>query len=72
MSIITHSLGFMMANASLIIAIILNLIAYYKIIVCIWDLVKHLRAKNAEREQVKNMEDILQEEKQLEGFKKGD
>jgi len=36
MSIITHSLGFLMANASLAIAIVLNLIAYYKIIMCIY------------------------------------
>jgi hypothetical protein len=49
MSIITHSLGFLMANASLVIAIILNLIAYYKIIMCIWELVKHLRRKGDER-----------------------
>lgn len=72
MSIITHSLGFLMANASLVIAIILNLIAYYKIIMCVWELVKHLRAKNEEREQVKNIEEMLQEEKQLAGFKRGD
>lgn len=45
MSIITHSLGFVMANLSLVIAIILNLIAYYKVIRCIWDLAKHLKER---------------------------
>ena len=72
MSIITHSLGFMMANASLIIAIILNLIAYYKIVMCIWDLVKHLKSKGEEREQIKQIEEMLQEEKRLAEFKRGD
>lgn len=43
MSIITHGLGFLSANLSLVIAIILNLIAYYKIIKCIYELVQHLR-----------------------------
>lgn len=36
MSIITHGLGFLSANLSLVIAIILNLIAYYKIFRCIY------------------------------------
>lgn len=35
MSIATHGLGFLSANLSLVIAIILNLIAYYKIFKCI-------------------------------------
>ena len=48
MSIITHGLGFLSANLSLIIAIILNIIAYYKIIRCIYDLVQHLRSKGIE------------------------
>lgn len=48
MSIITHGLGFLSANLSLVIAIVLNLIAYYKIIKCIYELVQHLRAKGAE------------------------
>ena len=71
MSIITHSLGFLMANASLVIAIMLNLIAYYKIVMCIWELVKHLKAKGDERD-AKNIDQMLQEEKQLKEEKKGD
>jgi hypothetical protein len=43
MSIATHGLGFLSANLSLVIAIVLNLIAYYKIIKCIHELVQHLR-----------------------------
>lgn len=43
MSIITHGLGFLSANLSLIIAIVLNLIAYYKIVMCVYELVQHLR-----------------------------
>lgn len=48
MSIITHGLGFLSANLSLIIAIVLNLIAYYKIVRCIYDLVQHLKQKGEE------------------------
>lgn len=43
MSIATHAVGFITANLSLIVAIILNLIAYYKIFMCIYDLYKHLK-----------------------------
>jgi len=43
MSIITHAVGFVTANLSLITAIVLNLIAYYKIFLCIKDLISHLR-----------------------------
>ncbi len=43
MSIITHAIGFIMANISLIAAILLNLIAYYKIFCCIKDLYSHLK-----------------------------
>lgn len=45
MSIAAQAIGFITANLSLIIAIILNLIAYYKIFMCIYDLYKHLVAK---------------------------
>lgn len=51
MSIITHAIGFIMANLSLIAAIILNLIAYYKIFCCIYDLYKHLKEKMEEKDQ---------------------
>lgn len=43
MSIATHFIGFLTANISIIAAIILNLIAYYKIFICIKDLVAHLK-----------------------------
>lgn len=36
MSIAAHAVGFITANLSLIVAIILNLIAYYKIFMCIY------------------------------------
>ena len=44
-SIITHSVGFLSANLSLLLAIILNLIAFYKIFKCIYGLVQHLKNK---------------------------
>ena len=43
MSIITHAVGFITANLSLITAIVLNLIAYYKIFLYIKNLISHLR-----------------------------
>ncbi len=43
MSIIAHGVGFIMANLSLVVAIVLNLIAYYKIFMCVYELVKHLQ-----------------------------
>jgi hypothetical protein len=45
MSIATHAVGFITANLSLIIAIILNIIAYYKIFMCLYELYKHLQEK---------------------------
>lgn len=45
MSIATHAIGFITANLSLFVAIILNLIAYYKIIMCLRDLYLHLKEK---------------------------
>jgi hypothetical protein len=48
MSIIAHGIGFLTANSSLVIAIVLNLIAYYKIFECIRDLVLHLKTKAEE------------------------
>lgn len=54
MSIVTHAVGFITANLSLITAIVLNLIAYYKIFLCIKDLIFHLREKAAERLEAEN------------------
>jgi hypothetical protein len=47
MSIVTHVVGFITANLSIATAIILNLIAYYKIFLCIKDLISHLRERAA-------------------------
>jgi hypothetical protein len=47
MSIMTHIIGFVTANISLFVAIILNLMAYYKIFLCIKDLIGHIRVKAA-------------------------
>jgi hypothetical protein len=35
-SITTHAFGFITANLSIIIAIVLNIVAYYKIFLCIY------------------------------------
>jgi len=43
MSVLAHGIGFLLANSSLAIAIILNIMAYYTIICCIIDLVRHMR-----------------------------
>jgi len=43
MSIVTQAVGFLTANISLIIAIVLNIIAYYHIFRCLYDLVVVLR-----------------------------
>lgn len=51
MSIVTQAVGFITANFSIIVAIILNLIAYYHIIKCIYDLVIVLREKMDEKEK---------------------
>lgn len=52
MSIATHFIGFIMANLSLITAIVLNLIAYYQIIKCFYDLYQHLVEKVEEKEKI--------------------
>lgn len=53
LSIAAHAIGFITANLSLIIAIILNLIAYYKIFMCFKDLYNHLKKKTDEKDKVK-------------------
>lgn len=54
MSIVTHVVGFVTANLSIFTAIVLNLIAYYKIFLCIKDLISHLRERAAERNESYN------------------
>ncbi len=48
LSIVTHAIGFLIANSTLAIAIILNLMAYYTIFCCIYDLIKHLKDRAIE------------------------
>lgn len=43
MSIITQGIGFITANLSIVIAIVLNIVAYYHIFRCIYDLVVVLK-----------------------------
>ncbi len=43
MSIATHAFGFISANLSIIVAIVLNIVAYYKIFLCIYELYQHLK-----------------------------
>jgi hypothetical protein len=45
MSVMAHAIGFVLANSTLAIAIILNIMAYYTIICCIVDLVKHMKER---------------------------
>lgn len=39
----SQAVGFIASNLSLIIAIILNLVAYYRIFMCFYELYKHLK-----------------------------
>lgn len=50
MSVVTHAVGFIIANSSLLIAIILNIMSYYTIFCCIYDLIQHLKNKVVEQE----------------------
>ncbi len=45
MTIVTHAFGFITANLSIIVAIVLNIVAYYKIFMCIYDLYQHIKEK---------------------------
>lgn len=50
LSIVAHALGFALANSTLAIAIILNIMAYYTIFCCIVDCIRHLKASADEDE----------------------
>lgn len=52
MSVLAHGIGFLLANSSLAIAIILNIMAYYTIVCCIIDLIRHMKSK-AEVDEIK-------------------
>lgn len=43
LSIVAHAIGFILANSTLAIAIILNIMAYYTIFCCIIDLFRHIK-----------------------------
>jgi hypothetical protein len=58
MSIVTHAVGFITANLSLIAAIILNLVAYYNIFMCIKDLLSHIAQRANERREAENKFEI--------------
>lgn len=45
MTIVTHAFGFITANLSIIVAIVLNIVAYYKIFMCIYELYQHIKEK---------------------------
>lgn len=45
----SQAVGFIAANISIIVAIILNLIAYYKIFMCFYELYKHLKKAQSEK-----------------------
>ena len=45
LSIVAHAIGFVLANSTLVIAIILNIMAYYTILCCLIDLVRHMKNK---------------------------
>ena len=61
MSVIAHAIGFALANSSLAIAIILNIMAYYTIICCLIDLVRHMRNK-AEADDLKEKKEQFEAE----------
>ena len=50
MSIVTHAVGFAIANSSLVIAIILNIMAYYTIFCCIVGMIRFLKEKVEEED----------------------
>ena len=58
MSIVAHAVGFAMANSTLAIAIIMNLMAYYTIFCCIIDCVKHLK-ESAENDDMRDHKEEL-------------
>lgn len=60
LSVATHAIGFLIANSTLAIAIILNIMSYYTIFCCVVDLIRHLRVKKMEDdEKEKGFNDIL-------------
>lgn len=58
LSIIAHAIGFAMANSTLAIAIILNIMAYYTIFCCIIDCIKHLK-DSAELDEMRDQKEEL-------------
>jgi hypothetical protein len=67
LSIMTHAFGFLIANSTLAIAIILNLMSYYTIFCCIVDLISHLRSRAIEDDlKEKAFEEIVDDKEKIE------
>ena len=68
MSVVAHAVGFAMANSTLVIGIILNILAYYTIFCCIIDCVKHLKesAEHDDMEDNKEIESINEKDDEIE------
>lgn len=71
LSIVAHAIGFVLANSTLAIAIILNIMAYYTIFCCIIDLVRHIKdeVEKAKIEDERKMIEAIPDDKE---FKLGD
>jgi divalent metal cation (Fe/Co/Zn/Cd) transporter len=66
LSVVTHAIGFLIANSALAIAIILNLMSYYTIFCCIYDLIKHLRDRAIEDDlKEKAFEEIVDDKEKI-------
>jgi hypothetical protein len=66
LSVVTHAIGFLIANSTLAIAIILNLMAYYTIFCCIYDFVKHLRDRAIEDDiKEKAFEEVIDDKEKI-------
>lgn len=60
LSIVTHAIGFIIANSALAIAIILNLMSYYTIFCCIVDMIKYMKGQAVEMEEkMKQFDEIV-------------
>ena len=68
MSVVAHAVGFAMANSTLVIGIILNILAYYTIFCCIIDCIKHLKesAEHDDMEDNKEIESMNEKDDELE------
>ena len=63
LSIVAHAIGFALANSTLAIAIILNIMSYYTIFCCIVDCVKHLKESADHDDMINQKEELSMDEK---------